>query len=238
VGRGATADVTALARGATWWNAHVSSVREVCVGGAGTIDAPRGPMRTAIDKRPVRGRVAVGPLGLAGDRQVDKRHHGGPDKAVYAYAEEDVAHWAVELGRDLPPGSFGENLRTSGVDVTNAVVGERWRVGGDDGVVVEVTQPRIPCATFQAWLGEPRWVKRFTAHGAPGAYLRVVQEGTVAADDAVELVHRPAHGVSIGRCLVRFDAEAGRRLLAVGASGEVELADSLVHYARRAVGRR
>jgi MOSC domain-containing protein YiiM len=202
------------------------------------LDAPRGPLRTAIDKRPVPGRVAVGPLGVAGDQQVSTRHHGGPDKAVYAYADEDVAHWAAELGRVLPAGSFGENLRTSGLDVTNALVGERWRVGGDAGVVVEVTQPRIPCATFQAWLGEPRWVKRFTAHGAPGAYLRVVEEGTVAAGDGVEVVHRPTHGVSIGRCFVRFDADAGRRLLDAGAAGEVELADSLVRYARRALSRR
>jgi MOSC domain-containing protein YiiM len=181
-------------------------------------------------------RVDVGPLGLAGDLQVNRKHHGGPDKAVYAYAEEDVAHWAAELDRDLPPGSFGENLRTVGLDLTGALVGERWRVG-DGGLVLEVTQPRIPCATFQAWLGQPRWVKRFTAHGAPGAYLRVVQEGTVGAEDHVEVVHRPRHGVSIGRCFTRFDAEAGRRLLDAGAHGEVDLADSLVRYARRAAAR-
>jgi MOSC domain-containing protein YiiM len=215
----------------------VSSVRAVCVGGARTIDTRKGPLETAIDKRPVQGPVPVGRLGVAGDRQVHTRHHGGPDKAVYAYAGEDVAHWAAELGRELPPGSFGENLRTAGLDVTNALVGERWRVGGEAGVVVEVTQPRIPCATFRAWFGEPRWEKRFTAYGAPGAYLRVVREGAVAAGDGVEVVHRPGHGVSIGRCFVRFDADAGRRLLDAGASGEVDLADSLVRYARRALSR-
>jgi MOSC domain-containing protein YiiM len=194
--------------------------------------------RTAIDKGPVEGRVAVGLLGVDGDRQMDRKHHGGPDKAVYAYAAEDVEHWAAELGRELPPGTFGENLRTRGVDVTNAVVGERWRVGGDGGVVFEVTMPRTPCATFQAWMGERRWVKRFTAHGAPGAYLRVLQEGTVAAGDEVEVVHRPEHGVSIGRCFGRFDAEAGRRLLDAGSSGELDLAQALVRYARRAAARR
>ena len=109
--------------------------------------APRGPIETAIDKRPVPGRLDVGRLGVAGDRQVDRKHHGGPDKAVYAYAEEDVARWADELGRELPPGTFGENLRTRGLDVTGALVGERWRIGSD-GLVVEVTQPRIPCATI------------------------------------------------------------------------------------------
>jgi MOSC domain-containing protein YiiM len=214
----------------------VNGVRAVCVGRPALLAAPRGPLETAINKRPVSGRVDVGRLGVAGDTQVSRKHHGGPDKAVYAYAEEDVAHWAAELDRDLPPGTFGENLRTAGLDLTNALVGERWRVG-DGGLVVEVTQPRIPCATFQAWLGEPRWVKRFTAHGAPGAYLRVVWEGTVAAGDDVEVIHRPGHGVSIGRCFVDFDADAGRRLLDAGASGEVELADSLVRYARRAAAR-
>jgi MOSC domain-containing protein YiiM len=220
-----------------WWNSGVSSVRAVCVGRARTVDSRKGPLETAIDKRPVEGPVQVGRFGLVGDRQVDTRHHGGPDKAVYAYADEDVAHWAAELGRELPVGGFGENLRTVGLDVTNALVGERWRIGGD-GLVVEVTQPRIPCATFQAWLGERAWGKRFTAHGAPGAYLRVVQEGTVSAGDPVEVVRRPDHGISIGRCFVRFDADAGRRLLDAGAAGEVELAGSLLPYARRALSRR
>ena len=136
---------------------------------------------TAIDKRPVAERVAVrapGPagVGLAGDQVVDTRHHGGRDQAVYAYAVEDRDWWAAELDRDLAPGSFGQNLDTEGLDVTGAVIGERWQVG-DDGLLLEVTSPRIPCATFQGFMNEPRWVKRFTDHGAPGAYLRVVSEG-------------------------------------------------------------
>jgi MOSC domain-containing protein YiiM len=193
---------------------------------------------TAIDKGPVEGRVPVGRLGVEGDRQLDLKHHGGPDKAVYAYAAEDVEHWAAELGRELPPGTFGENLRTRGLDVTNALVGERWRVGAAGGLVVEVTMPRTPCATFQHWMDEPRWVKRFTAHGAPGAYLRVVREGTVAAGDEVEVVHRPAHGISIGQCFGGFPPEAGRRLLDAHATGELDLARSLARYARLAAARR
>jgi MOSC domain-containing protein YiiM len=212
-------------------------VEAVCVVRRLHPDGPDGAGQTAIDKGPVEGRVAVGRLGVDGDRQLDLKHHGGPDKAVYAYAAEDVEHWATELGRDLPPGTFGENLRTRRLDVTSALVGERWRLGGG-GLVVEVTMPRTPCATFQTWMGERRWVKRFTAHGAPGAYLRVVQEGTIGAGDEVEVVHRPTHGVSIGRCFGRFDADAGRRLLAAGASGEVDLAQGLVRYARRAAARR
>ena len=169
---------------------------------------------TAIDKRPRQERVQVtvalpGHVGLAGDEIRDTRHHGGPDKAVYAYAVEDLQWWAGELGRGLHPGCFGENLTTSGLEVTGAVVGEHWRVG-DDGLVLEVTYPRIPCKTFQGWLGEPRWVKRFYAHGAPGAYLRVRSQGTVGAGDEVEVVHRPGHGVTIGEVFDLQQADSAR----------------------------
>jgi MOSC domain-containing protein YiiM len=169
---------------------------------------------TAIDKRGVAGRVPVGALGLTGDDQYDTRHHGGVEQAVYVYAGEDLDWWAAELGRDITPGQFGENVTARGLDVTGAVLGERWRVG-TDGLVVEVTGPRIPCATFQGWMGEPQWVKRFTDHGAPGAYLRVVAEGSVGAGDQIEVLHRPAHGVTIGEALVlrAADGERLRRAL-------------------------
>ncbi len=158
--------------------------------------------QTAIDKRPVGDRVpavAPGPAGagLAGDQVYDTRHHGGPDQAVYAYAVEDRDRWSAELGRELAPGSFGQNLDTVGIDVTGAVIGERWTVG-DDGLVLEVSCPRIPCTTFQGFMAEPHWVKRFTEAGAPGAYLRVVSPGTIGAGDAVVVSDRPAHGVTIG----------------------------------------
>ena len=159
---------------------------------------------TAIDKRPVEGRVPVRRLGVDGDAQVDTANHGGPDKAVYAYAREDLDWWEGELGRELGGGCFGENLTTEGLDVTGAVIGERWRVG-DDGLVVEVTMPRIPCRTFQGWLGEAHWVKRFFAHGAPGAYLRVVCDGTAGAGDRVTVEERPDHGVTV---LDTFDLRA------------------------------
>jgi MOSC domain-containing protein YiiM len=178
---------------------------------------------TAIDKRPVAGRVPVGPLGLVGDDQCDKRHHGGREQAVYAYAREDAQWWAGELGCEISPGRFGENLSTSGLDVTGAVIGERWRVG-EDGLVLEVSSPRIPCTTFQGWMDEPRWVKRFTEHGAPGAYLRVVAPGTVAAGDSVEMVHRPAHGVTVGDVLLIRRVEDHRLLVALddpGVSGKM-----------------
>lgn len=170
--------------------------------------------RTAIDKRGVDGRVRVRPAdaggaGLEGDQVVDTRHHGGADQAVYAYAVEDLRWWAGELGRELTPGTFGENLTTVGLDVTGAVIGERWRVGSS-GLLLEVTVPRIPCRTFQGWMDEPHWVKRFSAHGAPGAYLRVAVEGDVGAGDDVEVMVRPDHGVTVGDVFViRHAAAAG-----------------------------
>ena len=169
---------------------------------------------TAIDKRPVEGRIPVGPLGVAGDQQYDTRHHGGEEQAVYAYAREDAQWWSEQLGYDVAPGRFGENLSTTGIDITGARIGERWQVG-DDGLVLEVTSPRIPCRTFQGWMEESHWVKRFTEHGAPGAYLRVVSPGTVAAGDPVEVTHRPDHGVTVGDTLLIRQVDDARLLAAL-----------------------
>jgi MOSC domain-containing protein YiiM len=179
---------------------------------------------TGIDKRPAAGPVAVaapgprgtGGSGLAGDAISDRRHHGGDDQAVYAYAREDLDAWAAELGRSLTNGVFGENLTTAGVDVTGALVGERWRVGS--GVVLAVSSPRVPCRTFAGWLGEPAWVKRFTTAGVPGAYLRVIEPGVVEAGDDIEVVHRPDHEVTVSflfRALTT-ERELLPRILAAG----------------------
>jgi MOSC domain-containing protein YiiM len=153
--------------------------------------------RTAIDKRPVDGRVEVGPRGLAGDEHAYPGHDG-VHQALYAYAEEDAHFWEAELGRSLWPGAFGENLTTAGVEVSGAVIGERWRIGP---VQVEVTTPRIPCRTFAGFWGLPDLVKRFTAAGRPGAYLRVVEPGFIQAGDPVEVIGRPEHGVTIADLL-------------------------------------
>lgn len=178
---------------------------------------------TGIDKRPLPGSVAVGELGVEGDQQVDLVNHGGPDKAVYAYASEDLDRWGAELGRDLGAGMFGENLTTAGVDVTGAVLGERWQVG-DGGLLLEVTMPRTPCYKFAHKMAEPRWIKRFTAAGAPGAYLRVLQPGPVAAGDAITVGDRPAHGVSIGATFLDPQPEAMAALQQAEAAGQVRLA--------------
>ena len=167
----------------------------VCVSGADLLPLPdKRPNRSGLDKKPVDGRVAVHELGLDGDVQVNKKHHGGEGQAVYAYAQEDAEHWIAELGRELPPGRFGENLRTSGLDLTDAILGERWQVGT---ALLEVTSWRIPCANFARFWGVPDLIKRFSAHGATGAYLRVLETGEIGAGDAVEVVFRPDHGITV-----------------------------------------
>jgi MOSC domain-containing protein YiiM len=180
----------------------------VCVSGADLLPLPdRRPGRSGIDKRPVPGRVAVHPLGLDGDVQVNRRYHGGEGQAVYAYAQEDADWWSAELDRELPPGRFGENLRTTGLDVTGALLGERWRVGT---ALLEVTDCRIPCANFERFWGVPRLVKRFTAHGASGAYLRVLETGEIGAGDRVDVVHRPDHGVTVGTVFRAYTTQKHR----------------------------
>lgn len=175
----------------------VASILAVCVVHALRPDS--GPVGvTAIDKRPVDGPVKVGPLGLYADVQADRKHHGGEAQAVYAYGQDDADHWAAALGRDLPPGWFGENLRVAGLDPNAARVGERWHVG--DRVVLEVTGPRTPCSTFARWVGgddERGWVKRFAQERRVGAYLRVVQRGQVRAGDAVVVEPGPADAPTV-----------------------------------------
>jgi MOSC domain-containing protein YiiM len=133
--------------------------------------------------------------GLAGDTIGDRESHGGDDQAVYAYAREDLDHWERELSRTLTSGSFGENLTTQGVDVNEALIGERWTIG--DEVVLEVTSPRVPCSTFRGWMGIPGWLKIFTAAAIPGAYLRVIAPGTISAGDDIVVSHRPSHDVTV-----------------------------------------
>lgn len=168
--------------------------------GTGRVTAHSDVGLTGIDKRPSPGPVQVRPPGahgggLVGDAVCDQRHHGGEAQAVYAYSREDLDEWQTRLGRALPSGVFGENLTTSELDVTGAVLGEQWHIGSD--LVLQVSGPRIPCRTFAGWLGIPRWVKTFTERGAPGAYLRVLHAGSVRAGDRLEVRDRPEHGVNI-----------------------------------------
>jgi MOSC domain-containing protein YiiM len=160
---------------------------------------------TGIDKVPATEAVVVrgpGPMhggvgsGLVGDTIGNHKVHGGDDQAVYVYAREDLDTWEIQLQRKLINGNFGENLTASGIDVTHARIGELWRIG-TDGLVLEVSAPRTPCRTFQAFLNLNHWIKTFVQAGKPGAYLRVISPGTVRAGDAITIDYRPDHDVTI-----------------------------------------
>jgi MOSC domain-containing protein YiiM len=172
---------------------------------------------TGIGKQPVTGPVAVrapGPRrgglgsGLLGDFIGDTKHHGGDDQAVYAFQREDLDRWQRQLGRELPDGMFGENLTTRDIDVNEARVGERWRVGSAE---LQVTSPRTPCATFRGWLGEPGWARIFSLEARPGTYLRVLVPGEIQAGDPIEVIERPDHDVTISLYFRAITRE--RRLL-------------------------
>lgn len=136
-----------------------------------------------------------GGSGLVGDHIGDTQNHGGDGQAVYAFAREDLDAWELRLDRTLTNGFFGENLTTRGVEVNDARIGERWRLG--DEVVLEVTCPRIPCSTFRGWMGEKGWLKTFTQVARPGAYLKVVTPGRICGGDTVEVTGRPDHDVTV-----------------------------------------
>jgi MOSC domain-containing protein YiiM len=185
----------------------VGEVLSVNLARARTNPDPRAQSKlTGIDKVAASESVVVrapGPMhgglgsGLVGDTIGNQKLHGGDDQAVYAYAREDLDAWETQLQSTLTNGMFGENLTTSGIDVTGARIGERWRVGSD-GVLLEVSAPRTPCRTFAAFLHLNQWIKTFTQAGKPGAYLRVISPGTVRAGDAITIDHRPDHDVTIG----------------------------------------
>jgi MOSC domain-containing protein YiiM len=196
---------------------------------------------TGIAKRPVDSAVlrAPGPKhgglgsGVEGDFLVDTRHHGGDYQAVYAFAREQLDWWGDQLGRELPHGMFGENLTTTGLDVDGALVGERWAAGAE--VLLEVCGPRIPCATFAARMGERGWVKRFSEVGRTGAYLSVVTGGTVRPGDAIEVVSRPSHDITVPDTFRAFmgDLDVAERVLAAGCLVEAEAAELRDTVARR-----
>jgi MOSC domain-containing protein YiiM len=185
---------------------------------------------TGINKQPVRWAVlrAPGPKhgglgsGLKGDFIGDKQHHGGDRQAVYAFAREELDWWEERLGRSLASGSFGENLTTAGLAVDDSLIGDRWTVG--DAVVLEVTGPRIPCATFRHRMGEQGWLRRFTEVGRSGAYLAVVTGGVVLPGDQIEVVARPEHDITVLLAFRAFsgDLDAAERVVAAHCLGEAD----------------
>ncbi|GAC1299515.1 MAG: MOSC domain-containing protein [Vulcanimicrobiaceae bacterium] len=149
---------------------------------------------TGIFKIPVATRLPVFGVNVRGDDQADRDNHGGKDRALYAYAGEDYAWWEERLGRSLPAGKFGENLTLSGVDVSGALIGERWRAGTTE---FQVTSPRVPCYKLAMTMDDPAFVREFARAARPGAYLSIVGEGDVASGDPVRVVAKPAHGLTL-----------------------------------------
>jgi MOSC domain-containing protein YiiM len=182
-------------------------VVSVNVGRPAPLDTGTRHVSSAIVKPPVSGPVAVRGVNLEGDEQADKVHHGGPEQAVYAYASEDAAWWSALVDRDLGPGAFGENLTLEGVDVSRARIGERWRIGTTE---LRVAGPRVPCFKLEANVGVPGFMKAFLHGRRPGAYLAIVTEGVLEAGDAVEIVHRPAHEVTVSLVIGALLIDRGR----------------------------
>jgi MOSC domain-containing protein YiiM len=152
------------------------------------------PAKSAIWKLPVVGRIAARGVNLEGDDQADRKAHGGPDKAVYAYAAEDSRWWEEKLGRSLPYGQFGENLTTEGIEVNDALIGERWEIGS---TVLEVSEPRVPCWRLGVRMEDEMFPRRFTEALRPGAYLRIIVAGDVGAGDEIRVTFKPAHDLTI-----------------------------------------
>jgi len=161
--------------------------------------------RTGIDKRSVTGAIEFKNDGVVGDRIIDTNAHGGYDQAVYAYAREDAQWWEREINEEIPAGRFGENLTTEGIDVNAAIIGEQWKIGS---VILEVSQPRIPCRVFAGFWKRATLIKDFTQAGRPGTYLRIIQEGTAQAGDLIEVIFKPDHTISISDL---FAAKSGER---------------------------
>lgn len=189
---------------------------------------PERGLMSGIDKRPVPGPITLLTHGVLGDVQGDREHHGGIFKAVYAFSREVREAYAAARRQHLPDGSFGENLVTTGQDTDETVIGERWRVGTAE---LEATCPRNPCGTFAAWMGDRRWGRSFTAGGRSGTYFRVLAEGQASASDAIEVLHRPSHGVTIGDAFRGLDPDRAHALLDWAAGTETVLYNSLARAA-------
>lgn len=168
-------------------------VTSVNVGREETIDHGNRTFKTGIRKRPVTGAVFIGAEAVAGDTISDKQHHGGADQVVYAYSMDDYDWWSAQLGRELAPGTFGENLTIEGLP-SDMNVGDRLLIGD---VLLEATAPRIPCSTLAAQMQDSGFGMAFRNAERPGIYFRVLNEGEVSAGDAVTYIENPAPVVSI-----------------------------------------
>jgi MOSC domain-containing protein YiiM len=209
----------------------IGRVESINVGRPRTVDWHGREVTSGIWKEPVTGRRWLRGVNVDGDDQADRRVHGGPTKAVYAYAAEDYAWWGTELAVALEPGTFGENLTISGVDLADRVVGERWRIGT---AVLRVTEPRIPCFKLGMRMGDAEFVHRFAEAARPGTYLAIEIEGELGAGDPIELLDRPDHDVTIGTVERAYH---GHRELRPGLVDVPELSEAWRNWAARAISR-
>jgi len=161
--------------------------------------------KTGIDKRPVSGLVRFANNSVASDQVLDTKVHGGYDKAAYAYTREDADWWQEQIGTVINNGQFGENLTTSGIDLNTCLIGERWQIGE---VILEVSEPRIPCKVFAGFWDRPTLIKEFTDARRSGTYLRIIEEGEFEAGAMINVISRPDHQITIKDI---FSAKAGER---------------------------
>ena len=169
----------------------------VNLGEEGTVQRKDYREKTGIFKIPTDKPVKIGKLGLEGDVIISKKHHGGPDQAVYIYGDADYAWWRNELGRELAPGTFGENLTISDLESATFSIGDLLHVGE---VTLQVTAPRIPCKTFSARMEDPQFVKKFRHAERPGLYCRVLKEGSVQVGDAARVEKYAKETVTLLDC--------------------------------------
>lgn len=188
----------------------VPHIQSLNVGAVRTIEWNGDRITTGIWKSPVSGRVALVGVNFVGDDQADRSVHGGPDKAVYAYASEDYEYWREVESFTDEPALFGENLTTRGIDLSSSQPGERWKVGS---ALLEVVQPRLPCYKLGIRVGDPRFLRRFLAAARPGAYLRIVEEGDIGAGDPIHVVSHPAHSVTMRTMVAALRDEEKARAL-------------------------
>jgi MOSC domain-containing protein YiiM len=190
-------------------------IRSLHIGRPVTVEHNGRQVRTAYFKEPVSGPVFLGRLGFDGDHQANRKYHGGPDKAVLAYATDHYPYWESVFGRPIGTAAFGENLLIAGLTEATACIGDQYRIGE---AVVQVTQPRIPCHMTNIRHGVTDMPQRMIETGYTGFYLRVLSEGWVAPGDAVVLLHRPAGAPTVAHAhhvwhRGRQDREAMERLL-------------------------
>ena len=150
--------------------------------------------KSAIWKSPVTDKIIARGINLDGDEQADREAHGGFDKAVYAYAREDAEWWEQQIGRSIAHGEFGENLTTEGIEVNDALIGERWQIGS---VILEVSEPRIPCWRLGVRMQDKSFPKKFTKALRPGPYFRIIQEGELGTGDTISIVEKPNHNLTL-----------------------------------------